>query len=206
MKNPRLVDITGMTFGNVTALRQDGNHANGAAMWLAVCSCGKQMRSKGTDLRLGKILSCGHDRETNFRSATVTHHQSNTRLYQTWKNMKARCTKPNKYYSSRGISLTESWHKFENFQEWALLNGYDDTLTIERVDVNRGYEPSNCTWIPKSAQAVNRRNIPRAENGTPWLTIARNNGIPAQTYRDRMHAGWSREDASSRPVRKRVAR
>ncbi|MBU5626521.1 hypothetical protein KQI82_12475 [Oscillibacter sp. MSJ-2] len=82
-----------------------------------------------------------------------------TRLYVVWKNMKARCYNRNrpdyKYYGAKGITVCDEWQTYGNFEIWAKQNGYDDNLTIDRIDVLRGYEPSNCRWIPFSEQREN---------------------------------------------------
>lgn len=87
------------------------------------------------------------------------------RLYRTYHSIKARCYNKNEAqyynYGGRGIVMCDEWLDmecgFERFVDWAYLNGYDDTLTIERVDVNGNYEPNNCKWIPKAEQAKNKR-------------------------------------------------
>lgn len=109
-------------------------------------------------------------------------------------------------YGGRGISVCGAWNDFLAFKAWALANGYRDDLTIERVDVNGNYEPSNCTWADHATQAGNRRFIKRAPDGRPWFQVARDNGIPSLTFNVRVAAGWSREEASTWPygVRRRM--
>lgn len=75
--------------------------------------------------------------------------------------MTQRCNNPHnsayKYYGARGISVCKEWLRFESFYEWAINNGYKDGLTIERINVNGNYEPSNCKWIPQREQFYNMR-------------------------------------------------
>lgn len=90
--------------------------------------------------------------------------ESKTRLYHIWLGMKRRCLKINckdyHNYGGRGIVICDEWmNDFLQFKEWSYINGYDDNLTIERIDVNIGYNPKNCTWIPNSEQSKNRRNV-----------------------------------------------
>lgn len=82
------------------------------------------------------------------------------RLYNIWKVMQQRCSNPNnpRYarYGGRGITRCSAWDDWSVFQDWAYANGYEDTLTIERIDNDGSYEPSNCTWIPLGQQTLNR--------------------------------------------------
>lgn len=87
---------------------------------------------------------------------------SNTRLHRIWKSMRTRCNNPNSKewanYGGRGIKICRDWNVFINFFEWAMFNGYEENLTLERKDVNKGYCPENCCWIPLVEQAKNRTN------------------------------------------------
>jgi hypothetical protein len=98
-----------------------------------------------------------------FFSAKFQHHgMSQSRIYIEWKCMLLRCNTPShksyKDYGGRGISVCSQWHEFPNFQEWALANGYNDNLTIDRIDVNGNYEPSNCRYVDMVTQCNNRRS------------------------------------------------
>lgn len=97
------------------------------------------------------------DGATNYK-----HGDGGSRLNTCWHDMKSRCLKKDnksfKDYGGRGISICDEWLDFNEFKLWANDNGYMDNLTIERINVNGNYEPSNCTWITKSAQAKNKRN------------------------------------------------
>ena len=89
-------------------------------------------------------------------------YADNKRLYHIWGNIKQRCLNPQNMsyarYGGRGITVCPEWIKSYNaFQEWAIANGYSETLTIDRIDPSKGYEPSNCRWIPASEQSANRR-------------------------------------------------
>jgi hypothetical protein len=94
--------------------------------------------------------------------ATI-HGLSKTRIHSIWRKMRDRCNNPNasnySNYGGRGIIVSNSWNNnFMSFYEWAMSNGYDDHLSIERVDVNGNYEPTNCKWITMSEQSRNRRS------------------------------------------------
>ena len=91
-----------------------------------------------------------------------THGESKTRLYRVWAHMKGRCNNPNdhgyKDYGGRGIKICDEWNNsYESFREWAIHNGYQEDLTIDRVNVNGNYEPNNCRWVTNLVQARNKR-------------------------------------------------
>lgn len=153
-------DLTGQKFGRLTALYRLHN-TKGKTKWLCICECGNLSEVNYGSLVYGSTKSCGclHKEGTHH-----THNKSNTRLHRIWRNIKSRCYNSNKpdyqYYGARGITVCDEWHNdFMSFYNWAVNNGYDDTLTIDRIDVNGYYEPNNCRWVTMKQQSRNRRNI-----------------------------------------------
>ena len=150
----KFIDLTGQVFGHWTVLRFDRIH-NKASMWQCQCSCGTVRSVSGYVLRSGRSTSCGcHSRDFMRSSPIATTHglkKQNPRLYRTWQNMLNRCRNPNleryRSYGGRRISVCKEWHDFPTFYKWAMANGYTDELSIDRIDVDGNYEPSNCQWI-----------------------------------------------------------
>ena len=107
-------------------------------------------------------------------------------------------------YGGRGITYCEQWEDFSEFSKWAFENGYEDTLTIERKDVNGNYCPENCCWIPQSEQAKNRRPSLRLvdKNGNERLMvdISEELGISANVVRARYESGWDLYSAVYTPL------
>lgn len=97
------------------------------------------------------------------------------KIYRAWDAMRQRCNNKNnrayKYYGGRGISVCDEWNKFENFYIWAINNGHDKSLSLDRIDVNRNYEPSNCRWATHQQQTDNRRNTVRFEHDGLTLSL-----------------------------------
>jgi len=206
-KNPRLIDLRGKRFGKWTVRTQAGNSPKGAALWECICECGTVRTVIGSDLRNGKSASCGCVKIEIVGSLNRTHGGSKSHLHHAWKNMRARCTNPNnhgyKYYGARGILICPEWSSYESFRDWALNNGYRAGLTLERVDVNGGYGPENCSWIPKEDQSKNRTINLRRPDGGLWLHLARENGIKDRVFRVRVFSGWPPEEAASVPMNTR---
>lgn len=168
------IDIVGQRFGRLTVAERAGKDTSGKnILWLCYCDCGGSTKATTGHLRSGHTQSCGclaHERlleggkVTRFESS---HELSRTRLYRIWSGMKARCGNPNapKYrlYGGRGVKVCDEWlHDFKSFYEWAMEHGYGDGLTIDRVDCDGNYEPSNCRWATIAEQNKNRRHCKQA--------------------------------------------
>jgi hypothetical protein len=126
---------------------------------------------------------------------------SQTSLFHVWRAMKSRCKNPNnrgyKNYGGRGISVCDEWLTFTTFADWAFRNGYEEGLTLERIDVDGGYNPSNCKWIPPEKQAHNKRNNFTVEiNGERkrLVQLCEEYGIDYMTVYQRINKlGWDTE-------------
>lgn len=137
-----------------------------------------------------------------------SHGMTNTRLYGIWSNMKTRCyckTDPHyKRWGGRGIQVCDEWkNSFTSFYQWAVENGYEDTLTIDRIDNDKNYEPSNCRWATLIEQANNTRNSRYYTHNGETHTMAewsRILGINREVLKDRVFKlGWSFEEAVRTP-------
>lgn len=151
-------DISGQKFGRLTALYRLHN-TKGRTKWLCVCECGNFAEVNVYHLTGGHTRSCG----CLIKEINITHGKSKIRLYRIWRHIINRCYNINvesyKDYGARGIIMCDEWRNdFQAFYDWSMDNGYDDSLTIDRVDVNGNYEPNNCRWVTKSQQSKNKRN------------------------------------------------
>ena len=129
-------------------------------LWLCRCDCGQEIIKLTTQLRrlhLGNRIGCKRC-ERQSRSDSMTQHggckYGKSRLYNIWKGMRKRCRNPKihiwKWYGGKGVTVHHAWESFENFRAWALERGYQDHLSIDRIDSSGNYEPRNCQWITRS--------------------------------------------------------
>lgn len=194
----------GKKFGKLTALEKIGTKGH-RAQWKFLCDCGRVIEFDGSTVFTGRKTSCGCDAEPRHfygNCGHKTHGESGTRLYRIWYDMKRRCSQPqNKYfknYGGRGISVCKEWMEaYEPFSKWAHENGYRDDLTLDRIDNNLGYSPSNCRWSDVLTQANNRSNNHLIEFKGETLSMAdtaRKYGINYNTLRSRINKGQNASD------------
>ena len=154
---PPLIDLTGKKFGRLKVIeRADGKR------WHCQCDCGNKTISDGYQLRKGLAQSCGCYHKEISGEKHRKHGYTKTRLYRIYYKMKERCYKPTndnyKYYGGLGITICKEWlEDFSVFKDWALSHGYEENLTIDRINNELGYMPSNCRWITIQEQQRNRR-------------------------------------------------
>jgi len=163
-------DLTGKKFGSLLVLEKSFKDQYRNIHWKCLCDCGNMTTVDGTKLKSGSTKSCGclnsENRKRHIENLT-THNMRHTRLYEIWCAMRSRCENENKesyrWYGERGISVCSEWlgeNGFMNFYNWSMENGYSENLTIDRINVDGNYEPSNCQWVTMKEQANNtRRNI-----------------------------------------------
>ena len=172
-------------------------------MWRCRCDCGEDKIVAGHNLKAQKIISCGCAKREQVGQLNRTHAGSNTRLYSIFTNMISRTENPKAtayaLYGGRGIKICDEWREsFQVFRDWALANGYTDQLSIDRIDNDKGYCPSNCRWVEQHSQFVNRRSTRRLTFQGETMSVkewARKIGIPYHTLIGRLNAGWPVERA-----------
>lgn len=168
---PPILNLKGQRFGRLIAKQYVGKEKHNRALWLCSCDCGKEIVVPSYRLKQGHTKSCGCLAKEIAKTRTKTHGKAGTRLYRIWNYMKSRCCynrDPNYVrYGARGITVCDEWkNDYTAFERWALEKGYNDTLSIDRIDVNGNYEPSNCRWATAKEQADNRRtNVRISYNG-----------------------------------------
>ena len=148
-------NLIGQRFGRLVVLEEADERRCTHVCWCCICDCGATKVIAGNHLKSGKISSCGC-----YQKERTTKHGDNRagkreRLYSIWKDMKTRCykakTRGYKYYGGKGVTVCNEWkNNYSAFKFWALLSGYQANLTIDRINNNGDYEPSNCQWITRS--------------------------------------------------------
>lgn len=206
------VDLTGRKIGRLLVLEKAGSNGK-RTLWKCRCDCGNEIVAKTDSLTMQKKKSCGCLAKEIIigNKYRQTHGQTHTRLYQIWNTMKQRCLNKscinhNTYYDKK-IQVCDEWQNdFQAFYDWAMANGYNDTLTIDRIDNNGNYEPSNCRWVTMKAQQNNRSNNHivtfRGETHTiaEWAEIK---NIPPKTLYARINdSKWEIERALTTPLLK----
>jgi hypothetical protein len=197
------IDLTGQKFGRLTVLHYS-HTIDQKAMWQCECECGNKPIIVAASLRSGHTKSCGCYKLEAAAIANTTHGLSGkkTRLYEIWIGMKARCFRKShrayKYYGGRGITVCQEWKDdFKAFYDWAFINGYEEDLSLDRIDVNGNYEPNNCKWATFLEQSRNKQNSSFIEINGEYKTIAEwseISGVKPGTFHSRIARGWEGEE------------
>ena len=158
----RFESLIGKRFGRLVVKKQTEQRKSGEIVWECLCDCGNITTGSTGQLNQGKKQSCGClARESSAKRATK-HGLVKTRVYRIYRHILDRCLNTNhvhyKNYGGRGITICQLWlDDFVNFYNWAIANGYQDGLSIDRIDVNGNYEPDNCRWSSNVEQSNNTR-------------------------------------------------
>lgn len=205
-------DLTGKRFGELTVLERAKSKktpsGKSRTMWRCKCDCGKESIVDASSLKRGTTTTCGTHKSVKNINAHKTHGMSRTRIYTEWIAMKSRfynSSSPDfSRYGGRGITVCDEWlHDFQAFYDWAMANGYAEDLSIDRIDVNGNYEPSNCRWADDELQSNNKRNNRFFEHNGQIKTInqwSREFGINRNTLYSRIEKyKWGIEEALTIP-------
>lgn len=161
-------DITGKTFSRLMAISPAHIDRNNGQTWNCSCVCGNVVIVPTSQLKNGHTKSCGclkieKAKEGIGRRSTIHGEckgRAKTRLYRVWCQIHYRCNNKNsqdyKWYGQKGITVCDEWSQYQVFKEWSLSNGYQEGLTIDRIDSSRGYTPDNCQWL------TNEENVKRS--------------------------------------------
>lgn len=192
---------------DVTVLKELEPHftPNGTKQRIVLCKCfcGNIFKTQLNHLKNGHTKSCGCYNKKRSTDVNTKHGLEGTRIYNTYYNMRSRCYNPNnkeyKHYGKRGITVCEEWlNDFMAFYDWSIKHGYSESLSIDRIDNNKGYDPTNCRWVDMKTQQRNKSNnrIITIDNEThclsEWCDIL---GLKRDTVYKRLNHGWTIEKA-----------
>lgn len=198
-------NLIGHRFGRLVVLGSYGKDKKGNKRWMCICDCGKESIVLGYTLKNNSTRSCGCLRKERVSESQKTHGQSRTRLYRIWTGMKTRCNNPNAPaytdYGGRGIAICPEWQTFLPFYAWAITNGYNNALEIDRIDNDQGYSPDNCRWATRIWQARNKRTSIKYK-GKPLKVWCQELNLNYRTIRARIiEGGWQAGEALSTPIK-----
>ena len=196
----------GQRFGKWTILKDVASgSSNSTGRYLCECDCGTVREVASYSLRMGLSSSCRCHMTGNTRHGLCRHP-----LFRVWGGMKERCYRPSsnsfQYYGAKGIAVCDAWRiDFRSFYRWAVTHGYRRGLTIERIDNDGNYEPSNCRWATTKEQARNcRRNHLVTYQGKtlPIVVWCDELGLKYDVIKQRLtKLKWTPKRAFTTPVR-----
>ena len=184
----KLIDLTGEKIGRLTVLYKEIANDGERPRWACLCECGNKKTIASSSLIRGLTKSCGCLRRQELSRMRKIHGMSTTRQYNIWRAMIGRCNNPKhpafKNYGGRGIVVCPQWREsFIVFWE-DMKGGYEDDLTIDRINNDGSYEPGNCTWSTYMEQSHNRRAKVNSKTGICGVYLSRNGKYKAQIMRN----------------------
>jgi len=213
-KMAKIKDLTGQRFGRLMVLYDTGERKNRNVVWHCRCDCGNELDVRSGDLVSIHTTSCGcYQRQRAAEVNTVhgmTREETFHSIYWAWCSMLQRCENPDnkgyKNYGFRGIKVCDEWHKFIPFCDWALANGWQKGLQLDRINNNGNYEPCNCRWATPQENNRNRRNnhmITFAGKTQCLAAWSDDTGIGYFTLRNRINRDrWPIERALTEPIKR----
>lgn len=206
----KALDLTGQRFERLLVMQRVENNKYGCSQWFCQCDCGKEKIILGNNLVRNITKSCGCLLKEN-KGPTLKHgHAQNrkrSKTYIAWHDMLQRCNNPKdeiyKYYGARGIKVCNRWLEFKNFLE--DVGEIPKSLTLDRIDNNKGYYPENCKLSTMKEQSRNKRsNVNISYDGKTWCLndLAKKHNVHKDTLRYRLKIGLSIEEALTPPTEK----
>ena len=201
----KFMDLTGMKIGSILVLNRSLRKDNNLIYWDCICDCGKTVTILGSNLKRKGGKNCSKCPLTHFTN-------SEKPLATIYRDILYRCYKKErnsyKNYGGRGIIVCNEWlNDFKKFYNWSISNGYEKGLSIDRINVNGNYEPSNCRWVTRKVQANNTRSNRLVTYNQETKTVsewADFFGIPYYVLTDRINKlKWDFEKSITTPITKR---
>lgn len=200
-------DISGMRFDRLVAIRSDHAKKKGYYFWLFLCDCGKEKVISKASVIAKIVVSCGcYGKQKRLESKrSFKHGKTGSKVYYTWQSMKGRCFNPKQdmfpKYGGRGIKICDRWLKFENFLE-DMGEPPTQKHSIDRIDNNGNYEPTNCRWATNKEQSRNRSVTKFATYKGETKSVldwCEELGLSYNLTRERLSNGWTAERAFQTP-------
>jgi len=209
-------ELAGQRFGRLLVLYDTGERKNRGVVWHCYCDCGNEVNVVSGHLVSGNTRSCGCYKRECTAEANTVHGMSQRGkgkyhpVYEIWHCMLQRCENPNNdgfhNYGGRGIAVCGEWHDAKIFIDWALANGWQKGLQLDRIDNNGNYEPNNCRWVTSKENNRNKRSNHliifggRMQCLADWAEELGINKCTLGSRISRLH--WPIERALTEPVRR----